>query len=174
MKKWWFIAAIVFYGGMGILGLKGNSYTEETSFLATVNKNMPLLVIAAIIIGGIFFYFFTKIFPKGYTQQNQVARLFIPVVFMILSFALNRAWLQIINEIGEQQSLILNGHIYAKRIERSGKTNFYYVVLVDSVTENQYTFKVKKPVYEGLGNNGDIISKKFLIGSLGIIYRAKP
>ncbi len=173
MKKLWFISAIVLYGVIGILGLMGHAYTEEASITKTAERNLAFLVLAAIVIGSIFFYFFKRIFPTGYFKQNQFARILIPALFIILPFALNRAWLQVINVIGTQHSLNIDGHIIDKKIERSGKTNFYYVVFVDSITENQYCFGVKKSVFDRVGNNGDKISRKFLIGSFGIIYRSK-
>lgn len=173
MKKLRFISAIVLYGGIGILGLMANAYTEEVSLSGTAERNLAFLVIAAIVIGGIAFYFFRKIFPKGYAKQNQFAKILILIVFIILSFALNRAWLQVINVMGKQQTLRIDGYIYAKRIEHSGKTDFYYVILVDSVTEKKYDFRVKESVFNLIGKHGDRISKEFVIGSLGIIYRSK-
>ncbi len=174
MKKVWFLAALFLYSCIGILGLMGSAYTEVESLSKSINGKIFFLIILSVLLGISFFYFFTKVFPKGYMKQIKFVKVLLPVIFIAISFGLNRGWVKMLNTIGYQKKLVIAGTIRGKKIERSGKTNFYYLRISDDLSGREYKFQVWKSVFQEVGNEGNNFNKEFLLGSLGIIYRSKP
>ncbi|MGO8055936.1 hypothetical protein, partial [Rhizobium leguminosarum] len=86
-------------------------------------------IIFSLLIGTLFFIFFLKIFPQGWSKQNAIAKILVPFVFPMLAFFLLRGIMLLINsKIGQQRDLFLVGVILEKEIEKSSNgTRFYYL-----------------------------------------------
>jgi hypothetical protein len=168
-----FLTGVILYVTAGFTGLFFNGYTEEESKSRFLSSYIVLLVIAAVLIGGMVFYFFRKVFPNGYKRQNLLGKIAIPLVFCLFAFGLNRGICFVINaSFGKQQKFWVQGYVMSKYYEKSSKgSKSYYIVLSDTGRNKSYTFRVSRDTYTLSADEGGQISKEFTIGSLGIIYR---
>ncbi|WP_276501477.1 hypothetical protein [Terrimonas pollutisoli] len=172
MKRLIFLVIVLLYVAGAILGLMGNAYTEVNTLQKSIANQMVFLIGTSVLIGIACFYGFKMAFPKGYANQNGIAKTLILILFLILSFAFNRGWVQTINTVGQKERLIIDGVILSKETEKSGKTRFYYLEVGDKQSGKRYRFRVWESVFNSIGNTGDKLYQEFLIGTMGIIYKA--
>lgn len=127
MKKWIFLVPVFFYIVGAILGLMGNAYTEIDSLEKSINQKLFSLIILSMIIGSVVFYFFKTIFPNGFDKQRKFVKFLLLILFLVLSFGLNRGWVQTLNTLGTKKHFFVDEYITSKDSEVSGKTRFYYL-----------------------------------------------
>ena len=173
LKKVIYIIGIVIVSVIGIIGAIGSSYFEVGGGDKILAKYWFLISILSLMIGGAFYYYFPKVFPKGYSNQKRVGRIFLPIAFLCISFVLMINIFKFINaNFGYQHSFIISG-ICEKRYSKRGKkgNRSYYLGFREFNAGKYYEFHVKKKVYQEFSMIGDTISKVFFKGSLGVVYR---
>jgi hypothetical protein len=167
-----YLTAIIFYAGVGGIGVAGGGYIEIGGNEKIIRNNLLLMILIALAIGGLVSYYFPKIFPKGYAKQNKAGRIFLPILFLILSFAFTVGIFLFANaSFGHQTVIKVEGYIEKKWFKRNRKSNDYFLGLRDTVSGKYYEFQVKENIYDQIGKRGDKVAKDFYKGSLGIIYR---
>jgi hypothetical protein len=172
LKKIIYLIAITVYIGVSVLGAYGNDYIETGGSASIVKENPVFVILTALIVGISVFWFFPRVFPKGYSGQNRAGRILLPVTFFILSFAFTIGVLLFINTtIGPQERVRINGVIEKKWVRGESRSKDYLLGLRDSASGRYYEFKVKKTVYEQIGNVNEKVAKDFYRGSLGVMYR---
>lgn len=133
--------------------------------------NRGLLILIALVTGTALFLWFKALFPKGWRKQKLMGKMLIPVMFTLLSFALNRQLvLAINNNTGRQEDTMIQGQLTKMYTEKMRRGYDYYVVVTDTVTFAQYKLRLSKEAYNALRYT-NYFRKNFKTGSLGIIYR---
>ena len=173
LKKVIYIVGIAIVSVIGIIGAIGSSYFEVGGGDRILAKYWFLISILSLLIGSTFYYYFPKVFPKGYSKQTRIGRIFLPIAFLCVAFVLLINIFKFINaNIGYQHSFIISGTCIKKYSKRGTKGNrSYYLGFRELNTGKYYEFHVKKKVYEETNKIGDTINKVFFRGSLGAIYR---
>lgn len=171
MKQVLFILALIAYLIIGLVGLATHAYVDTASLNGAVSRLMVPLILFSLVIAAAFFYGFIKAFPKGFERQKTIGKIAIPIVFALLSFAINRGFVMIWNtSLGKQQTFYISGRVTDKWWERSRRSKRYYIAVQDTVTGKYYEFKTRKSIYDNFESYSEF-SLKFTTGSLGIIYR---
>ncbi|HEX7847552.1 MAG TPA: hypothetical protein VF476_17250 [Chitinophagaceae bacterium] len=173
MKKIVYLVSIAFYVGVAALGMTGNGYSEVGGSQKILNNNLFLIAAIALGVGSLVAYYFPKIFPKGFVKQSKGGRIFIVIIFFVISFGSTVGIFLFGNaSFGHQKLIRVDGYIEKKWFKKKQKGRYdYYIGLRDSISQNYYEFKVKESIYDLVGPVGDKISKDFYRGSLGVIYR---
>ena len=150
----------------------GNGYTEKDGDnIILKNYLIPILFIG-LVAGILISYSFPRIFPKNYEKITASSRIFYLVFVLILSCCIAGGTFLFINaSLGKRSILRIDGLIERKWWTSSSKSRTYYLGLRDTSTGNYYEFRVRKNIYEQIGETGDRVSKEFRRGSLGVIYR---
>jgi hypothetical protein len=174
MGKFLYVIAILFYGGIGILGLAGNGYMEKGGPDRIVYNNLLLVIFFSIATGLLVTIYFPKYFPKGWALQKRPGRVLIVILFCTLSFAATLGAFMFTNcSFGKQTLVRIDGIINKKWTVGGGKRHDYFLGIRDSISGTYYEFEVKKHIYQQVGERGNRISRNFYKGYFGIIYRYK-
>ncbi len=173
LNKVVYIVGCTIYSLIAITGAIGSSYFEVGGVDKILNRNWLLIAFLSLLAGSTAYYYFPKVFPKGYYSQKRIGRILLPVLFFSLSFFFTINIFKFINaNLGHQRRIEISGKIEKKFSKRGSKGNrSYYLGLQDSASGQYYEFHVKKRVYEDIGEIGDTVRKIFFIGSLGAIYK---
>jgi hypothetical protein len=173
LKKVIYIIIILVYTGFIILNTIEIGYVEVGYSGKLFSNYLPFMLMIALVTGLAAFYFFTKVFPKGYSMQRKPIKVLTSLLFLLLAFAITVKVFLFINEsIGHQSVISVDGIIAKKWSERQNRrsTN-YFLSIRDSLSGKYYEFVIKKYIYDLIGEKGSKIDKEFYRGSLGIIYR---
>ena len=177
MKK---VAFTIIYLGYFLLGITGfmkyssYAYTEQDSWHKVINDHLWVLIFSAVVTGALLFYLYIKWVPDQYNKRKDKFgfNIYMPLVYCSLAFVVNTGILfQEDIFFSSNGDLLIRGVIMNKMIQRGSKGgNTYFLSISDTITKQNYYFKVKKQVYLQ-HNREDIFVKNFHISKLGIIYR---
>ena len=107
-----------------------------------------------------------------YQRQNTFGKKFIPVVFMLMAFAVIRGTTMLINSSYPERSLMIEGRILKKYHEQlSRRSGAYYVEVLDTLDNMKYKFRVSAEAFMGIDNTSTYFSKEFQLGAFGVIFR---
>ena len=172
LKKIIYVAAILFYAGIGIIGAVGNGYTELGGTEKIFKNNLLLVLIIGLSIGILVLYNFAKLFPKAHAKHDRYSKIVLSIFILTLALGITMGNFLFINSsLGNIKPITINGFIEKKWSRAGRKKSDYYLGLKDSASGKYYEFEVKKNIYYQVGEKGDKISKVFYKGSLGVIYR---
>lgn len=111
-----------------------------------------------------------KVFPKGFQIQNIFGKIMIPIIFIFLSYGLNRQVIQSLNILGHRNKVYLNGIIAKKwEVRKKWGRKDYFLVVRDTGKNVNYTFQVNGNVYEPAFVLVPF-SKQFDVGLFNILY----
>ena len=92
-------------------------------------------------------------------------------IFFVSSLVSSRSFLVIYNKTMSGQVVRIHGKVFDRNFDRTGKNGkTYYLDMHDIDRNKNYYFQVSEYVYMR-SYAGDIISKDFQTGRLGILYR---
>jgi hypothetical protein len=169
-KLFLFLGVFLIYFILFIVGLKSNAYVDiNTKDSILYKKYIVLLIVLSLVIGGGLLYWIMRIFEEY--PRKSLSYFFQLLGSAILSFVLNTGVLELCNfSIGRQESIMIQGHVRWKNIKEKRGLDSYFVVVADTVTYDEYKFKVDEETYKSI-ELGEIFVKEFKTGSLGIVYR---
>jgi hypothetical protein len=177
-----YLLAVAFYFSIALAGNKYYSYVDVDTLELAENKYMGQMVMASIMIGIGFCIWCAKLWPKVYNdiKWSVVRYMLMPLAFIGLSYWWNTGVFRLINAPAKKE-MIIKGAVARKFYEgydnislRRSRKRKYYVEIDDTATRYVYLFKCRKRAYESIPDIGGYINKKFVVGSLGIIYRKDP
>jgi hypothetical protein len=169
MKAWFFIA-LGFYVLFAIIGARDAAYLDVETERNVFHGRLVLLILIALVTGLVFFFWFLRIFPKGWAQQKRIGKIFLPLIFPFLAFILGKQVMIFVNNyIGSQKAVSITGRVAGKYTEKRRRGYDYFLLVMDTVRVKEHMLKVSAEAYEATLNGH--FNKQFKIGSLGIIYR---
>ncbi|MDZ4793158.1 MAG: hypothetical protein SGI83_02680 [Bacteroidota bacterium] len=172
MKKAVYLVLILLYAVIGTIGMIGGQYVELGANNKLISTNWPLMLLVTLIVGTTVSYFFTRVYPKGYSVQKKAGKIAIPVIFFLLSFVMTIGVLRVVNtSFPGQEPITVDGFIVRKWSNKSRKSSEYFLSVRDLTSKKNYEFRIKRKTYEKIGFGGNSFKKEFYKGSLGIIYR---
>lgn len=174
MRKFIYVSFILLYAVIGIIGMVGGQYVELGANNKLIRTQWPLMLLITLVVGAAISYFFTKVFPKGYSVQKKAGKIAIPVIFFALAFIMTIGVLRVINtNFPGQERISIDGFITRKWSKKAKKSSEYFIAVRDLTANKLYEFRVKRKTYERIGFGGSSFKKEFYKGPLGIIYRNK-
>lgn len=176
-----YFLAIAVYFIIALAGRKYYSYVDVDTLEFAKKKYSVQMVMASVFIGVGFCIWCAKLWPIDFNniKWTAVRYFFLPLVFCGFSYWWNTGILRWINAPAKRE-MIIRGEVVRKfydgydngGLRRERRT--YYVEIEDTATRYVYLFKCKKRAYQSIPGAGGYINKKFVVGSLGIIYRKDP
>ncbi len=172
MRKFIYVSFILLYAVTGIIGMVGGQYVELGANNKLIRNQWLLMLFITLVVGTALSYYFTRVFPKGYSVQKKGGKIAIPIIFFILSFIMTIGVLRVINtSFPTQKRISIDGFIVRKWTNKAKKSSEYFFAVRDRLSDSTYEFRIKRKTYERIGFGGSSFSKEFYRGPLSIVYR---
>ena len=169
-----FFLSIALYLTLAIFGAVDRDYIDVQKKKQFFDSILIYLILVSVIIGGAYFIWFTRVFPKGFTNQSMIGKILLAVAFIVLSFALNRGALVTCNTFdGGRETVMIQGIVLDKYLTKHRRSTSYYLVIADTLNRERIKLAVSKRVYNSGIELNQSFTKEFRVGLLGIIYRNK-
>ncbi len=167
VAAWLLIAMYVFVPF--ILG--GNpQYIEKNGERDYLLSHWYVFIPLSVAVTGVLLLRLKAMFPDAMTKYRQFSKVAIVVLFIFI-LLLNLNIIRMVNaKFGSREKILITGTVSDKyNIRKRKKGRKRTIVITEKETGKKYLFKVRVTAYND-NNEGDVFSKEFTKGSLGILY----